>query len=528
MAYAGTTVLHKINWALHTGQHWAIAGPNGSGKSTLLKLIRGEIWPAPIAGGARTYFLDGDATPSPIGVGDHIALVSAEQQTRYLRTEWALRVWQVVFTGLHNTDLIYSHATAAELTTVDAMLNQMGLGTLRDAAFRTLSQGQLRKVLIARALVRKPRILICDEIGVGLDPLARAALMSTIESVAQAGTQIILVSHRREEWIPSITNELHLHEGRVVGSQAHALGGCSAPAQRARAPHPLGRNPAPRHVGSSDVPLIEIQNANVAVDEGRLVVLKQLNWSILPGQHWFVSGPNGAGKTTLLKFLLGELSAHRDGHIARFGECGGSVLEIKKQIGYVSPELQVRYGHNLPARDVIATGFFASVGWMQPVSRAQKRRVNEVIALLGLEALADRGLQNMSYGQARKVLIARALVNAPRLLLLDEVFDGLDAGFRDDISQVFAEISAVTSVVLVSHYEGDCLPMMTHRLVLADGKVLHSSEIADSATPPPTPPPRGGENAIAKQKPSPLPPREGLGVGNPQPTPKVSHAEARP
>jgi ABC-type molybdenum transport system ATPase subunit/photorepair protein PhrA len=153
------------------------------------------------------------------------------------------------------------------------------------------------------------------------------------------------------------------------------------------------------------------------------------------------------------------------------------VWEIKKQIGYVSAELQTRYFVDLPADRVVASGFFGSIGWLQPTTRAQDKRVREVMAQLGLSELAGRSILQMSYGQARKVLVARALVNKPKLLILDEVFDGLDAQFRADLSAMFEQIAAQgAGVILVSHHEGDVLGCITHRMRIEGGRVVRVEE----------------------------------------------------
>jgi len=146
----GVRVLHDITWSLEAGRHWAVLGANGAGKSTFLRLLRGEIWPAPVDGGVRRYCLDDKATESPIGVRLKIALVSAEQQTRYMRTDWQLKVWQVVFTGLFDGDLVYHHPTDEQLAQVRTTLTALDIAALWDADFHKLSQGQLRRVLIAR------------------------------------------------------------------------------------------------------------------------------------------------------------------------------------------------------------------------------------------------------------------------------------------------------------------------------------------------------------------------------------------
>ncbi len=474
VALNGQPVLRDITWKLCCGENWAVLGANGAGKSTLLRLLRGEIWPAPINGGTRTYCLDGGVpTDSPIGVKEHIKIVSAEQQQRYARKhDWFLTSEIVVFTGLADSELPLTRPTKLQRATVAETMAMLGIADLAQADFRKLSQGQLRKVLIARALISKPQILILDEVGVGLDKDSRAQLYEWVERVAQSGTQIVCTTHRRDELIPSITHVMELRAGRMVAIEDH---------RRPTTDHrPQTSDDAQRRwsvVGrrSSTAPfLLRITNTNVALDEGAKVVLHNVNWQMNKGEHWFIHGDNGVGKSTLLKLILGELWPAQGGQICRFGRCDfNNVWEIKQQIGYVSTDFQTRYFVDMSAEKVIASGFFASVGWLQPTTRAQDRRVHEVIAQLGLQALAKRSILEMSYGQARKVLVARAFVNRPKLLILDEVFDGLDAQFRAELGAMFATLaqSQQCGVLLVSHHEFDCLPFITHRMRIADGRI---------------------------------------------------------
>ncbi len=462
----GRRVLHDITWRLERGQHWAVLGPNGAGKSTFLRLIRGEIWPAANDGGTRRYGFDGEVTESPIGVKQKVALVSAEQQTRYMRTEWHMKAWQVVFTGLFDSELVYHHPTDAQLAQVRAAMHELGIDAHWDADFHKLSQGQLRKVLIARALVRKPPVLICDEIGVGLDTRARHGLLSAIERVASDGTQILMTSHRREELLSVIDNRLELKDGRVAGSPESRVPN----PDKVQAKHSAPNTPDP--APSTPPFLLDIHNASVALDEGGAVVLHNVTWRMNEGEHWMLVGDNGAGKTTLLKLILGELWPAAGGSIDRFGVRGfKDVWEIKRRIGFVSHDLQARYHHDITARQAVGTGFSASVGWLSTLTPEQETRVDEVLAELGLAELADRSLQRMSYGQARKVLVARALVHRPKLLILDEVFDGLDAQFRADLRAIFQRLSETTGIILVSHHEGDRLPCITHQLKIEGGRV---------------------------------------------------------
>lgn len=477
VALNGHVILHDLNWELKRGENWAVLGANGAGKSTLLRLLRGELWPAPINGGTRTYCLDGRApTESPIGIKEHIKIVSAEQQQRYARKhDWHLTSETVVFTGLADSELPLTRPSKTQRAKVAATLQLLGIDDLAQADFKKLSQGQLRKVLIARALISQPKILILDEVGVGLDKHSRHQLYELVERVAQTGTQILCTTHRRDELIPSITHVMELKGGRVIHAAPRLSGQTEDGGRKTDATRWQSVSHPPSPVSSAPPFLLRLTHTNVALDEGAKVVLHDVNWQMNRGEHWFIQGDNGVGKSTLLKLILGELWPAQGGEICRFGRCDfKNVWEIKQQIGYVSADFQTRYYVDITAEKVIASGFFASVGWLQPTTKAQDARVRQVIAQLGLQPLAQRSILEMSYGQARKVLVARALVNNPKLLILDEVFDGLDAQFRADLGELFTRLAHARrcGILLVSHHEADCLPFLTHRLRIEGGRVV--------------------------------------------------------
>ncbi|MCS7324887.1 MAG: ATP-binding cassette domain-containing protein [Thermoflexales bacterium] len=470
----GRYVLRDLTWALHRGEHWAVLGPNGAGKSTFLRLVRGEIWPAPNSG-ARVYAFDGKPTRSPIGIRQRMALVSAEQQQRYLRLharrygdDFTARMTtaQLVFTGVLGADVVTRAPTAREWADTLRALEQVGIAHLAEAPFDRLSQGQLRRALIARALVARPEVLLLDEIGVGLDAPTRRALLALLQQLAEAGTQLVITTHRPQELPEAITHVMTLREGRIVHAEARARASVSRAVRPAAAWRPL--------VGAREgVPfIVALTRVSAAAEVGGALVLHDLTWRINEGEHWLVVGDNGVGKSTLLRLILGEIApAH--GRVERFnGAPLSNVWAIKQRIGYVSSELQARYAVDLTAEQVVASGFFASVGWLQPLTRAQQRRVREVMEQLGLQHLAQRSILAMSYGQARKVLLARALVNRPRLLILDEALDGLDAATRAEIAALLNMQARETTILMVTHHAEDVLPCITHRAVLAEGRLV--------------------------------------------------------
>jgi molybdate transport system ATP-binding protein len=266
VALDGVPILHGIDWRLMPGEHWAILGANGSGKSTLLKLIRGELWPAPDSGGRRVYTLDGDEQTTAVGMKEKIALVSPELQQRYLQQEWRLNGSQVVHSGFGGGDYVYQKLTHAQEREAQSAAELLGVAHLAGRNVQELSTGELRRLLVARALAPAPRVLICDEICDGLDVDGRAALLQALNRVARSGTQLLYTTHRAEELLPALTHRLMLEKGRIAWQKA--ISPSDKPAHHRTAPgagtppgppnppseHADGCGPAPRGGGESPAP----------------------------------------------------------------------------------------------------------------------------------------------------------------------------------------------------------------------------------------------------------------------------------
>lgn len=472
VALDGQPILHDLNWRFGPGENWAVLGGNGSGKSTFLRLVRGEIWPAPGGKGERVYNFDGDAQTSAVGIKEKMVLVSPEAQERCLRLEWTRTVRDVVESGLGGGDYLFGKATSAERERVAQAVRLLGIEPLLRRNVQQLSHGELRKTLIARALAGAPRVLVCDEVCDGLDAASRKTLLEALGQIAQNGTQLIYTTHRREELIPELTHRLVLKHGHIVEQGRIADSGEA----KARKPTAL-----PKRIHSTTPTkaktLIRIERASVFLNEKR--VLHNLNWELRAGQHWAVLGPNGAGKTTLLKLILGDLHPALGGRVRRFEFTSqNTIWELRKKLGSVSPELQAHYHSTLTGAEVIASGFHASVGLMERPSAGQLRRATALAEKLGFGPLARRNTGQLSYGEFRKVLLARALVHEPELLVFDEPFDGLDAPAKAAMTVILERIAgAGTSLVLVTHHADDLPACMTHGLHLADGRIVEQGPL---------------------------------------------------
>ncbi len=484
----GRPILRDINWSLHPGQHWVIVGRNGSGKSTFLRLVRGEVWPVINANPVppRVYHLDGDAQFTAVGIKEAFATVSPEHHNRYLQQEWSLRVRDVVRSGVGGGDYAYQTLTSDQRDDVEAAIDLMRIRHLNARNVQELSTGELRRVLIARALAGRPRVLVCDEIGDGLDIGSRATLLEALDDAARAGTQLLVSTHRGNELPSTMTHRLMLEAGRIVDQerlgrnqgrkafddwfkQPRSEVEFSAPTNRTS---PFAAQPHSQHTSAQNLgpTLIQIEGADVYL--GTKPTLKGINLEIRQGQHWAVLGPNGSGKSTLLKLIAGDVHPAFGAQVRRFAFTPKNTLwELRARLGLVSPELQAAYREPIPAADVVASGFFSSIGLLDRPSTAQRRKVRQTLAMLSLSALADRNFLELSFGEARRILLARALVKDPALILFDEPFDGLDVPARRLMRQALEQAAGTgATLVVVTHHEEDLPACITNVIRMENGR----------------------------------------------------------
>jgi molybdate transport system ATP-binding protein len=488
----GTTILRGLCWRLRSGEHWAILGLNGSGKSTFLRLIRGELAPAPGNSGRRVYALNGEEQETAIGIKNQIACVSPELQQRYLQQDWRLTGLQAVQSGFGGGDYVYQKLTPKQEQAAQATMQLLGIASLARRNIQELSTGELRRMLVARALISSPRVLICDEICDGLDVRARTALLQTLNHVACNGTQLLYTTHRSEELPRALTHRLVFKAGRIC-EQGPLCGLGPQPSQPAQPPLVDRSIPARSTKGQTRAEaalppadgrvLINIEHANVFLNQRP--VLFDIHWTLRAGQHWAILGPNGAGKTTLLKLICGDVHPALGGRVRRFAFTPrNSLWEVKRRIGTVSPDLQANYRESLNGEAVAASGFFSSIGLRQRVNRRQRARVVELLGALGLSALSQKPVTRMSYGEFRKILLARAMVHHPSILVLDEPFDGLDVTAKAEMTKLLDAVAAAgTSLIVASHHASELAACTTHVAHLASGRIVEQGPVDALALP---------------------------------------------
>jgi molybdate transport system ATP-binding protein len=451
---ADTTILRGIDWRLEPGACWGVIGANGSGKSTFLALVAGHLWPAP-GRGSRIYDFGRGAEHDAVAARRAITLVGHELQDRFARFAWNFPVEEVVLSGLARTDIPRRNTAAADRNRARALLKELDLDHLASRRFLELSRGEQRRALIARALAFKPHVLVLDEPASGLDAGARADLNDLIARAA-ATTAVVCSAHEAHDLPDVVSDVLVLTDGTIA---ARGPRGQFALVSQAAVDHEARR--VESHSRSAEPALVEIEHADVWLGGRR--ILEDVCWRLQVGEQWLIKGRNGAGKSTFLKLLHGQLRPARGGtlrwpaldHSRGSGfsrDSWPNVWHLRRQIGYISAELQAEYRYAATVRECIASGLDSSIGLTRRLTAAEEDTTRELLERFALASFAARPLTTLSYGQMHRVLLARTLVNRPRLLLLDEPWQGLDAATRALVRrELEASMTRGLQVVAISH-----------------------------------------------------------------------------
>jgi len=471
----GRRVLRDLHWRIRPGERWVLQGANGAGKTQLLKLIAGDIWPQPRADTRRYYRWRGELRTEPYGIKEEIAYLGAERQDRYQHYEWNHRVETVVGTGIQRTDTPLAPLTAAERARVGRLLRRLRIAELAKRRFLTLSQGERRLVLLARALASRPALLLLDEPLNGLDAANRERILSALRTFARARLPWVYASHRPEEVPHGATHLATLRRGRLrTASRLRPI----PPAPRRTAAARTSRSKR-----ASELPiLIRLRRASVW-REGRLA-LRNLSLEIRRGECWLVHGANGSGKSTLLGTLYGDHGVASKGTLWRDQPTlGGTLGDVRTRIGYLSPELQAALPRAQSVRDCVIAAMRGAYLLDGVASAIERRRAGTALERVRAQHLARRSFGELSYGQARRVLFARALALQPDIVLLDEPYTGLDAATRRRLRSLVEErIRAGVTVVIASHHKDDSPRGATHELELRAGAARYCGPLPGHAS----------------------------------------------
>jgi len=445
---------------LNNGQSMLFCGDNASGKSLLAQIISGDI----------------AITHGSIESSDNIALVGFSLEHDILAIDRHLDDSEFIEGGIDwgrsAGDLIGNDEHAK------GIIAQLAIEHLIDKPFKILSTGETRKVLLAHALVKQPQLLILDEPYAGLDIASQRHLTDTLNQLMSDGLSIIIVVDFYHDDLPSeISHVVLMDKGRIKlsGPRNEVLASSiwhTANKTNITLPHHLPDCHDYQHL-SDDVPLVAIKALSISYEDNQ--VFHDFNWQFKQGQHWRLAGPNGCGKSTLLSLINGDNPKAYGKDITLFGVKRGSgetVWDIKRHYGVVSAQLHRDYRASTSVIGVVLSGFFDTIGLYDQPSETQIKIAKQWLVLIEMSDACDKPFSQLSYGEQRLVLIARAVIKLPLVLVLDEPCLGLDNNHRAQILALIDYISrhSNTNILFVSHDSRDQLTCLSHQLdFIADG-----------------------------------------------------------
>ncbi len=512
-----TVLIQNLSWEMKEGEVWLVTGPNGSGKADFLNALAGN-------GGAGTAGLK--ITPNTDGLfsnifSDSTDVVSLERAARLIQEERENDESDYIEGGVDAgrsgrtfiAQALYPQLKkgmplpeAAMHLENEPAIKLCGIEKLLNRGLKYMSTGEIRRTLLARALVSGKKLLILSDPFAGLDIQSRTILLDFFDSIARrsssasARPHIILGMERWHEIPDAITHVLEFCNKEIsyCGDRAGYEALLKARSEQNAADEAekrksfkdgfeelygdagtnkaAGTNKDVEADKNVEAPktndlLVEMNDVNVGWDGHQ--VLRHLNWKLVRGQHWLVRGPNGSGKTTFLELITGDNMQVFSNDIRIFGNRRGSgetIWDIKKRLGIVSYRLHVEYrmlgGTSLLA--VIISGFRDSIGLYEAASDLEIATAKKWLALGGFEGRESENFGNLSYGEQRAILILRSAVKNPEILILDEPCHGLDEQYRTKILQLMQLIGngGTTTMLHVTHDPSEVLPCEKHILEL--------------------------------------------------------------
>lgn len=435
-----------VSFQLLEGEQLAIVGDNGAGKSMLVDIITG----------AHPILDSGDGS--------------------YIRYDFAPRQSAMVSDNIRYITFQDAYGPAEGHYYYQLRYNQGELGDHQDL-FK-LSSGELRRYQLRRALEGNPRVLILDNPFIGLDVDARRMLDDTLSQLtAESDLQVVTVLSKVDDMPRCVTHVVEVSDRRVgeklerkVWERQNAMLMRLADVPDTDA---IGKMLGDEQQATTDAvnPRPVLQFNNVSIAYGGRTVLRPVSWTVMEGEHWALTGRNGSGKSTLLSLVCADNPQAYANDITLFGRrrgSGESIWDIKRNIGYVSPELHRAFLRNYPAIDVVASGLYDAVGLYRRPRQEDIEPCLRWMRVFGVERYADTSFLKLSSGEQRLVLLARAFVKQPPLLILDEPLHGLDMPGRLYVKRVIDAYCrhGDRTLVMVTHYADEFPQCIDHKLDL--------------------------------------------------------------
>ena len=550
------TLIQNINWTYESGQAWLVIGPNGGGKAEFLNALANEAgirfvgneknegdrplnqstWKAgdrPLNQSKSSYFSSFEKSVEIVSLEKAAKIIEEERindESDYVEggidhgRSGRIFISQSLDNSIKKNSSLPEFAKSLEK---DPSIKLCGIEKILDRGLKYMSTGEIRRTLLARALISGKKLLILSDPFAGLDKESRTILLEFFNSITERQIKkpennsfphIILAMERwneipenishviefsnkeisfcgcKEDYLKKLNQSDKNHltekkelkdsfyeiiqttskgensEGTVLSKSSTSEGTVLSKSSTSTEGTVLSQSEGTDLSASSKI-LVEMKNVNVGWGDNR--VLKNINWKLFEGNHWLIRGPNGSGKTTFLELITGDNQQVYSNEIYMFGKkrgSGESIWDIKKNLGIVSYRMHVEYrmlgGTSL--QNVIISGLRDSIGLYGKASDLEISTAKKWLALAKLQERADENFGNLSYGEQRAVLILRAVVKSPKILILDEPCHGLDENYRFKILELLELIAEqkTTTLLHVTHDPSEMLKCEKHILEL--------------------------------------------------------------
>ena len=465
------TVFDRVSFMLKPGQHLAILGSSGSGKTTLVNTLARKI-----------HFSGSISFNFPSSVYPEVELVEQrysfknlsgitdfyyQQRFNSFDANDAPTISEVLFKKLHtNTkELAVGHP-------IENILKLLGILHLKDAPLIQLSSGEHKRFQLAKALLNPPALLILDSPYTALDAAVREELNTILGNLARNGIQIMLIPGTFP--IPDFITHIAL-----MKTQAIAFFGQKEKFKPVDLAHEKDTTivyddtllPASNENFQSGM-VVEMKD--IQIKYGSHTILQNLSWQIEQGEKWLLKGRNGAGKSSLLNMITGDHPQAYANELYLFGKkrgSGESIWDIKRNIGYISPELHAYFDKNITCYQAIGSGYLDTIGLYRKLSDSQNEKILEWLRYLQISDAKNRPLHSIAVSIQRLILLVRALIKNPPLLILDEPCQGLDYQQSIQFVSLIDHICSLSkkTLIYVSHDESTIPSCIQNVLQLEKG-----------------------------------------------------------
>ena len=445
------------NWIIEEGQQWGVIGPNGAGKTLIADVMQRKF---ALKEGEVAFGYEGNVGTLVKSIAFKDIYSLADCRNSYYQQRWHSTETDEVPTI---EDILKEDAGSEDYHKV---LSLFGIEELLPKKLIFLSSGELRKFLIVRTLLKHPRVLILDNPFIGLDAPSRGVLVEMLQQITKLKcVQVVLllsnpddipemITHvlpvKQRKCLPVYSREEFLKQTDLI-ADLFPFEGKEDSVRSGAFSLPVGEQKEP------SAHLVTFRMEHVSIKYGNRTILKDLDWEVRNGEKWALFGPNGAGKSTLLSLIYADNPQSYANTLYLFDRkrgSGESIWDIKKRIGYVSPEMHLFYMENVPVLNIVSSGFFDSIGLFRKCTERQQQVALAWMRVFGIEELKGRSFLTLSSGEQRLALLTRAFVKDPDLIILDEPLHGLDVSNKKKVAAIIEQFCSRPgkTLIYVTHY----------------------------------------------------------------------------